>query len=556
MRRFLIVAVFALALFGMLAPPVFAQAPAPKVTITGLFDQVTSTGHNFYDGNYSRANDREWYARTRFRPDFEFAVGRTKAVLGIEIDLQYGQANALDGGYPGGASAHKGGTNGGLDLNTDVGGMLEVKWIYTEFDLTGKDSLLPFIPVPTVARAGGQPFGTLANYKVAYANGDFAGVSTVTTWAPNLKSALTYVMVEEELAGGNRGNPGLFNTKVTRGEDFAIIASAEVTPVKGLDIKPMYSYFHAEGLTAGSARRMPTNRFTLNAIGAFGGTLNNPGAYYGQVPWPYLGGNPNLQENRHTIGFDGRWRMGPWGLDPTLLYQFGSSNTMCMCPVNGAPYQFRAVEAGMSSWLLDVIGSFQTGPFLLEVRGIYSPGNEARDNLAKSIRYFEPLDLDTSYYAGWAQIMALGVDYFNGGGGHNNGMSTNVGYDRYGRAQFGVRGTYNVTPALAFYTVVSPTWTAESVDTDTGQAGATRTIVTDKSFVKGDSNYIGTEADLGMTWRFAPNTAFDLVGAWLFAGSALDTTEQIRGPAGSVAGADKRDARDAWTIASRVRLSF
>lgn len=529
MRKFLIVAVFAVALFGMLAPPVFAQAPAPKVTITGLFDQVTSTGNNFYDGNYARTSDREWYARTRFRPDFAFAVGRTKAVLGLEMDLQYGQAGAGDGSF--GAGGQKGGALGGLDLNTDVAGIVEIKWIYTEFDLTGKDSLMPFIPVPTVARAGGQPFGTLANYKVAYANGDFAGVSAVSTWAPNLKTALTYVMVEDELAGGNRGVGTL--GKTTRGDDFAVIASAEVTPFKGLDIKPMYSYFHAEGLTSGSARRAVTNPRSVGGAFSAAAALGGGNA----------AGETSNQENRHTIGADARWRSGPFGLDPTVYYQFGTRESQALISTGAV----KRVEADMSSWLFDVIGSFQTGPFLLEARAIYSTGNEARDNLAKRISYFEPLDLDTSYYAGWAQILALGVDYFNGGGGANAGMTTGVGYDRYGRAQFGVRGTYNVTPALAFYAIVSPTWTAEKVDTDTSAA---RGIVNDKSFVEGDSRYLGTEADLGMTWRFAPNTAFDLVGGYLRAGEALDITEILNGVA------TKRSAQDAWTTAARVRLSF
>src|SRR5215471_12281488 len=183
MRRSFVAALLAFVIPAMLAPPVFAQAPAgppaPKVTITGLFDQVTSLGRNFYDGNFSRDGDKEWYARTRFRPDFEFAVGRTKAVLGIELDLMYGQGGSNDGGFPGNNSGQncgfnagcKFGTGGGLDINTDVAGLFEIKWIYTEFDLTGKDSLLPFIPVPTVARAGGQPFATIANYKVYYANG-------------------------------------------------------------------------------------------------------------------------------------------------------------------------------------------------------------------------------------------------------------------------------------------------------------------------------------------------------------------------------------------------
>jgi hypothetical protein len=109
-------------------PPALAQAPTPKVTIVGLFDQVTSAGKNSYDGDFARSSESEWTARTRFRPDFEFAVGRVKAVLGLEIDLSYGAcgANGTDGGAIGSATFNSGnvagckGNNGGLDLNTDI----------------------------------------------------------------------------------------------------------------------------------------------------------------------------------------------------------------------------------------------------------------------------------------------------------------------------------------------------------------------------------------------------------------------------------------------------
>src|SRR2546425_7896103 len=192
MRRFLATAVFAVIIVAVLTPSGWAHAPAPKVTITGLFDQITSMGRNFYDGNFARNSDREWYARTRFRPDFEFSVGRVKAVLGLEIDLQYGQSGSNDGGVPGNNTGLPGGlglvtggakinANGNLDLNTDVGGMIEIKWIYTEFPLTGKDSLLPFFPVETMARAGRPPFPNLATYQPAtYGTGDLARVSAVT----------------------------------------------------------------------------------------------------------------------------------------------------------------------------------------------------------------------------------------------------------------------------------------------------------------------------------------------------------------------------------------
>src|SRR5437870_2783527 len=488
MKRTLVPVLLAQVFLAILVSSVFAQAPAPKVTITGLFDQVTAAGRNFYDGNLSRDNDREWYARTRFRPDFTFEVGRVKAVLGIEIDLQYGQSGPNDGGFPGNNSGVAGGAvtgngttttgcknnaNGCLDLNTDVGGMIEIKWIYTEFPLTGKDSVMPFIPVETIARAGGQPWGSLANYKVVYANGDFAGVSAVTQLAPNIVTKLAFVVVEDQLAGGNRAAA---NTRTSRGEDYAITVSPEITPFKGLDIKPLYSYFHADGATAGTSRHAVINRrFVQNA--AISNTTNSAGALGGGAP----AGDSTNQEERHTIGVDMRWRRGPFGFDPSLMYQWGTSDHQAV-RTNG---QVGRVEADMSSWIVDLLGSCTVGPFLLEARGVYTPGNKARDNLARSIRYYQPISMDGNYWAGWGAINATGVDYFNGSLLTNRGRF--IGYDRYGRAGFGVSGTYSVTPALALYSIASPTWTAEKVDTDTGAqpglatSSISRTTVDDQS---------------------------------------------------------------------------
>ena len=516
MRRTLVVAACLVAILGLVAPVAFAQAPAPKVTINGLFDQITSGGRNIYDGNFSRTSEQEWYARTRFRPDFTFEVGRTKAVLGLEIDLNYGQTGANDGGGPGnvtGAACGKAGNNGCLDINTDIGGMIEIKWMYTEFDLTGKNSLMPFIPVPTVARVGGMPFGTLGNYKVVYANGDFAGVSMVTTWAPNLKTNLAYVQVEDEIAGSNR----LVRTStVRRGNDWAVILSPEITPFKGLDIKPLYSYFYADGATSGSSRRAVANQ---------------------------QGAVAPTQESRHTLGIDSRFRSGPFSVDPTLMFQWGEITHRR--GTNG--FQ----DGHIAAWVADITAGWQLGPLLLEARGVWASGNEGNDDLRTRVNYFQPLNLDTGYWAGWSNIQALGIDYFNGGGGTLAGMPTGIGYDRYGRRGFGVRTTYSLTPSLAFYGIVSPTWTDEKVDTDTTSAAAGRGAPA-AATNGGDSRYVGTEVDLGMTWRFAPNTAFDLVGAYLFAGSALDTREAVAGGPGTAT----RDSEDGWTIAARVRLSF
>jgi hypothetical protein len=569
MRRCLITAVLAFVALAMLAPPVFAQAPAgppaPKVTITGTFDQITSAGRNFYDGNFTRDNDREWYARTRFRPDLEFAVGRTKAVLGIELDLMWGQGGSNDGGFPGNNSGSPGGfaggtksaTGGGLDINTDVAGLFEIKWIYTEFDLTGKDSLLPFIPILTVARAGGQPFGTIANYKVYYANGDFAGLDLYSTFTPDIKNHFAYVIVEDQLAGGNRTANA--QNRTSRGEDYAFILSPEFTPFKGLDLKPMISWFHADGLTSGSSRRNATNQRTI------GGAMNGLAAYAGSTPAGAVntqGGDATYHEERYTIGLDARWRVGPFGLDPTISYQWGYYDTQALDNTTGAARKMRGDAA---AWLFDAIASYQLGPLLLEARGTYSTGNKARDNLSVSKRYYEPLDTDTGFWSGgWLGILGLGVDYFNGGGGANIGMDSQIGYDRYGRGSFGLRATYSLTPSLSFYGVVSPNWTAEKVDTRGTtcatisvagtNAGCTSRVAATGSgrpaFADGDSSYLGTEINGGFTWRFAPNAAFDMAGYYLFTGSAMDMAENLNGV--NV----KRDARDGYYAAARVRLSF
>src|SRR6266851_6639350 len=208
-RTSLAVLVVALALVGLLAPVAFAQAPAPKVSINGLIDNVTAYTHNAINASgLTNAKDSQWYGRIRGRLDFIGEVGKAKGVLGIELDHTYGQTGsndssiAISGPQAGATSvATQPGTDGGFDLNTDSRGIIEIKWLYVEFPV-------PLIPVPTTARLGAQPFGALANYKLAvYANGDFPGASITSQITPNVKLVGTYVQVEENLVGtGSKTN--------------------------------------------------------------------------------------------------------------------------------------------------------------------------------------------------------------------------------------------------------------------------------------------------------------------------------------------------------------
>jgi len=317
-------------------------------------------------------------------------------------------------------------------------------------------------------------------------------------------------------------------------------------------------------------------------VGGQGAMINSPASYNAVVQGNGGGGDPTYHENRNTIGFDARWRIGGFGLDPTFYWQWGTIDRQGIITTTGANgITSKKMTANEMSFLADVIASYQLGPLLLEARGVYSPGNKARDNLTKSIRYYQPLDADGGYYS--ADWTAITSSWSSGDYLQNNpfGMSNYVGYDRYGVARFTFRGTYNLTPALSFMGLVGPVWTAQAVDTDTGTASSSttgsgttlgigtpvRTTVSQKSWAQGDSNYLGTELYGLMTWRFSPNTAFTLGAAYMFAGPAMNAAECVVPVAANgipIAAATncsngvvrKRAAQDAWEAAARVRLAF
>ena len=509
MRRLLTAAVVLVAVFGIVLPAM-AQAPAPpapKVTITGIIDQLGTVTSNMshYDSDYGRARDEQFYGRTRGRFDIVGEVGKVKAVLGLEIDTYYGQTSNTDRNVPAGTTAGSNqgfGANGGLDLNTDVAGIIEVKWLYTEFPMF-------LIPDSTV-RLGGQPFGAAATYKLAaYANGDYAGVNWVTRFGPAAALNLTYVQIEEELTGSDFYN---FSANTPRGEDWSIIASFDFSPFKGLDIKPMYSYAHIAGVTNGATRQGR-------------GGVSNSAAFF----------RPTDLEARHTIGLDARWTAGPFSVAPTLLYQFGSRDSL-------------GNDAGISAWFFDVRGGWQIGPLTLSAMGMYTSGNDAGDNTATGkVRYYQPLSTDTSYGADWGtQIFSLGIDYFNilypNQAGLNPGVA--IGYDRYGRYGFGGKAAYAFTPALTVGVAGTAFWTAEKVDTDStlGAGG-----LTPSAGASGDDRFLGVEANLSMTYRFAPGITFDLAGGYLWSGDALGYTS---------ARASTKDPSDVAIGTARVRFAF
>jgi hypothetical protein len=533
-RSYLAGALVALLVVVALAPSVFAQAPpapAPKVTITGFLDTVTSWTKNLstVDNNYGRirAGEDEWFARNRVRPDITAEIGTSKFVLGLEIDAVWGQTGAADSALLTSCTAtpctngpnRSGATAGSFDLNTDLLGGIEVKWAYAEF-------MAPIIPWPTTIRVGAQPWA--ATYKLAVlANGDFAGVNVRSVITPVLALNATYAQVEEESTGLRDGFP--------RGEDFAFVGSVEITPFKGLQIRPLYSFFFAEGTTNTAARQ--------GRGGVANADANFSTGFVGGLPTP---GASHATERRHTVGVDVRLSAGPFYFDPTVLYQFGERESFATGPFVGLGKQ----EADRSAWLVDLRGGWRGGPLLLEAALIYTTGNSAREDLRsgrRQIDYFEPISTDTSYYATWADIWALGIEYYNilyaGAAGLNPGVA--IGYDKYGLARVGARASYDITPAFTVRATATGNWAAEKVDSASTLTAAGGLTPGDG---RGNGRYLGTEVDLGFTYRFAPGVVFDVTGSYMWAGPAMSIATT---PTGS-----GRDPEDVKAVASRVRFSF
>jgi hypothetical protein len=600
------------ALLGLVAPPhIFAQAtaPQPKFAITGFIDNVGTWTQNIstFDFNVNRNRDHQFYGRTRGRFDIIGEVGQAKGVFGFEVDAYWGQTGFIDSNMgPGcvtsGATsavtcgAVGTGAESSFDLNTDTQGSVTVKWLYAEFPL-------PLVPFATIVRLGAQPLATAATFKLAtYAQGDFAGVNLYSTFGPTYKLQMTYVAIDENLLGTGAfgpfipfsgtlqnkcitANSGFVNgaivpagtvtancTPQSRGDNFAFIGSPEITVMKDLDIKPMFSHVSLTGPTNVNTRT-PRGGVSLLSGGPFAPTASanasgSPGVAGAD------GAGTGVHEYRNTVGVDARWRSGPWSVEPTFLYQFGTQAKWLQSftgPTGPGPNPYgqsgTRASADISAWFGDVRGSYQLGSLLLSAMTMWTTGQDAKSNPYKSIKYYQPLDTNTTYLADWGtQIMSLGVDYYQilGNTGASNPGSA-IGWDKYGRISSGVRVSYAWTPSLTVGAGVMPNWTWSKVDTDAfvvAGAGLQPSFVCRKTGQncrpQGESNYLGTEWNLSLTYRFAPGLVFDWAFGYMMAGSAL-SHRYVASDYNAGAGAPVRKdigVQDIAISTARVRFSF
>jgi len=568
MKRFLVASLAVVAFLGVLAPPASAQAPAPKVTINGLIDTVTTGVRNGIDGNFARTDDVGWWARNRGVFTITGEVGKAKGVLALEIDLGWGQTGsnesivsnsgqtitASSGAF---GSTQNGFHQGAFDLGNDVGGVIEIKNLYVEFPAP--------IPIPTTVRLGGQPFQVTMKPSVL-ATTDYPGVWASMELAPFAKLNLTFAQAEEQVVG-MRANNAFF-----RGDDFFTTLSLDLIPVKGITIRPFASYYQIQGNSHAFSRcrvqcaGLPSNG-SMVAISQFTGAVTT-GANLGNY-------RTASTEERWYFGIDAQTNFGPVYFDPTIIYMTSNVDVYRGtgdATLNGGLTQGAGtrVNQDINSWLIDLRAGFRAGPLLIEGFGMWTPGDDAQHDSFKNSRVYHPVNVDIAYAAGWTELLSLGsVDYFTSAA---HGMGENMGLGRYGRFQVGSRVSYAITPAVTVSGKWASAWTDTKVDTDAIGSTNIQTGLSTSSFGavpcalvapgfgnpclagtnnRGDSRYIGTEFSAGVTYQFAPGLTFDLVGAYLFTGGALDTT--FINTSGTII---QQDSKNAQLVAARVRYQF
>src|SRR5712691_6361211 len=460
MKRAGVFVIAVLVAIGVLAPPSFAQGPAPKVTISGLVDFVTTAGMNLaYTNNQAGQSpnlpdgtlgnkEKGWWSRERGIFTITGEVGKVKGVWAIELDFTNGAGNFNASSQPGSLTTvgvASNGTSANFDLDTDVQGAVETKWLYLEAPVTGPGSLLPFIPFTTIGRFGGQPFRGHDYKPGILATGDFPGVNLDTRWAPNVRSTLTFVQISEQLDRFIAPN---------QKDSYAFLASLEWDVFKGLTVKPTYAYGFWDGGNCG------TGNLGTEAYGGYNPNANCPAVVAGTVAGPGLVGR-NIR--RHYFGADVRWTMGPFSLQPTFIYLLGEQEVLNRNLVLN--------DVDIRSFVFDTIAGFRTGPFLIEARIMYTPGVDANQDIQNAgggtIRTYQMINSGTSYMNGWSEIWKSGIDYFGTLLTNRPGLALRqaASYDKYGRIFAALAADYALTPALTLGVITNVSWTDTAVDT-------------------------------------------------------------------------------------------
>jgi hypothetical protein len=520
MKRFIGV-VALLVLIGSVPVP----ALAAELLVRGFLDNVfPHFDHNTsdLDLDMTRNKDQIFFGRERFRMFMDFiASDDLRGVFNLEVDATYGTPRFNRVGSrcvpeTGPYAFEQCGFRNAIDTNN-----LEVKNLYVDFRI-------PQLPIGNRFQLGGIPANVTPLHPYLLYTIDAGGGNARFDLTDRVSVLLHYIQLEEDL--------DRFVGSAKLGEDYIAGMTLMLRPVPGLDLHLIGVYGHLQA---------PFGANLLIGTGPFNGIL---------------GDATNVtMENRYYVGFDARYRIGNLSLEPSFLYLLGTrqfctpgslTNTdgiriRCTSPQTGSgDTKFRAFET-------QFVAQYTLGPWLWAGKFAYTSGNAMTDDInntgigkKSAVKGFRPLGIDGFHVFGeWFEILGRSdVDSLGSATLIRPGKQGT--FNTFGWMVFGAKAEYLATERLILEGAIGGFWTAEK----TGCSALFRVgsltgpcAVPPLDFT-GDSQYAGTEIDVGLRYTIMPGLTWTPRFGWAFLGDAW----QIQ----------NRNVQDSYTFVNRVIYIF
>src|SRR6266511_1191564 len=473
-------------------------ASAAELRATGFFDNIFP----HFDRNLNQADldttnnhDSLFGGRERSRLFFNLlASDDLRGVFALEIDQVYGAPSRNATGsrcVPDAANATTISGQRVLLQNFDACGfrnqidnnVLELKNLYVDFRV-------PQLGIGNRWLIGGFPADVTPLHPHLLYTMDAGGGNVKFDFTDQASLLLHYVQLEEDV-DVNSSNTLANSTIFRRGEDYLTGGTLMLTPIPGLDLHLLGIYGHLHQ--------------------PFGADLTGGGGPFNGV----TGGPTNVAtESRYYLGFDSRYRMGNLSIEPTFIYLLGTRKftSASTAATGGHEADIRAYEG-------QLVLQYTMGPWLFGVRGAYSSGNKAGDDInnqgfagtkREDVKNFMPLGVDGFHRFGdWIEILGRQeVDAtWTSFGPSSPGEAGS--FDRFGLIVGAGKAEYKATDNLTLEGAVGAFFSAEKTGCPavvrTGPNGACATTgatiqATGQTFnpfnFTGNSRYLGTEVDV------------------------------------------------------------
>jgi hypothetical protein len=317
---------------------------------------------------------------------------------------------------------------------------------------------------------------------------DTAGISLAAPFSDTVNTYTWYSQWSDEWDGA-----GVLGAD---GESWAGGTRVEFTPMEGLDLDLLYVYQRLDCPNGGGLSCIYTALQLRNGEGTSTVAL----------------------ENRNWVGIDMRYQYGDFTFAPTLVFHFGNTEL-----VGGG-------QSDISSFLLDVEGSYQVGPLALRGRVAFSPGDEASDALGDGstlnswqamVWYSQP---SLSWFMLWSpRQMEIYPSIFNYSSARS--VDTRMSFDQFGLMVVAARADYVLNERTTLSSTLGIINAAEKVGRPARLGDISDTKNPDYNYT-GNDTHIATEFNAEVAYLLNPSTTVRLWAAYSMNGAALDLTTE------------------------------